>query len=402
MSDHLPNRLKHLRFTSKSKPLPYKGNGRGEFDLYQRDRAGHVAYLQRQLAPIAQEFSQVEQDRQQQGLSSAFGLILNVSSEPGFPLEYGSLEKLPTKKALGITLLNIRREMTRQGEVTKAAIFVPHGQLKELEKKIKAYATKDSKDRKGNITGPRNARLLNNIHSITTAALEALWTDPEWLPVTQEPAWFEFWIRRDERTDWHSQLLAEADRLEIEIKEDTLFLPDHIVVVGRSTREHIESSLDLLNCLSEVRRARPCSVGLTDLNGLEQEEWIDEALSRIEWPGEDAPAVCLLDTGVNRRHPLIEPILSIKDMSTVFGDVDKADDPVWKHGTPMAGLAAYGDLRILMGSSGTWEQLHRLESVKLIRSSKDHDPENYGAVTLSAINEPESIAANRPESSAWL
>jgi hypothetical protein len=397
MPDHLPNRLKHLRFTSETKPLPYSGDGRGKFDIYQRDnRTSHVAYLQRQLAPIEQEFLQVEQDRKQQGLSSDFGLILNVTSEPGYPLEYGSLEKLPTKKALGITLLNIRHEKTRQGEVTKAAIFVPHGQLKALEKKIKDYAAKDRRNKKGEITGPYHKKLLNNIHSISIAALEALWTDPEPLPAPQDSVWFEFWIRRDDRTDWHHQLLAEADRLEIQLKEDTLLLPDHIVVIGRATRERIESSLDLLNTLSEVRRARPCSVGLTDLNGLEQEEWIDEALTRIQWPADDAPAVCLLDTGVNRRHPLIEPLLSIRDMSSVFGDDDMADDPRLKHGTPMAGLAAYGDLRNLMLSSGTWEQLHLLESVKLIRSSTEHDPDNYGAVTLSAINEPESIAALRP------
>ena len=129
---------------------------------------------------------------------------------------------------------------------------------------------------------------------------------------------------------------------------------------------------------------------------MEQEEWIDEALTRIQWPGEEAPAVCLLDTGVNRRHPLIEPLLSISDMSTVFGDGDASDDAQLKHGTPMAGLAAFGDIRDLMLSTGEWDQLHRLESVKLIRSSTQHDPENYGAITLSAINEPESVAAHRP------
>lgn len=399
MPDHLPNRLRHLPFASTTKSVPFKGTGRGKFALHTRSsRSGHVAYLQKQLVPIQQEFTQLEQDRQKQELRSDFGLILNVTSEPGYPLEYGSLEKSPTKDADGITLLNVRHEKTPRGEVTKAAIFVPHGQLKVLEKKILEYAdpAKDSKDRKGNVTGPRNSRLLNNIRSVSSAAIDALWTDPDPLPAADEPVWLELWIRRDGERDWRDQLVQECARLEIRVLDRQLPLPDHIVAVVEGTRARLEASLDLLNCLSEIRKARPCCVGLTDLSGIEQEEWINDALTRIQWPGNDAPAVCLLDSGVNRAHPLVEPLLAITDMSTVFGDGDKADDNIWKHGTPMAGLAAFGDLRNLMLSTSEWEQLHRLESVKLIRSSTNHHPDNYGAVTLAAINEPESIAPRRP------
>ena len=41
-----------------------------------------------------------------------------------------------------------------------------------------------------------------------------------------------------------------------------------------------------------------------------EEEWVDEALERIHWPPADAPAVCVIDSGVNRGHPLIEPLLA--------------------------------------------------------------------------------------------
>lgn len=398
MPDHLPNRLKHLSFTAKTDSLAHNGTGRRPFERYQReDRDRHVSYLKRQLDPIDQEFTEVQKSRDEQSLSSDFGLILNVTSEPDYQLNYGSLEKVPTKNTLGITLLNIRHEMTELGEVTKVTIFVPHGQLKVLEKKINDYSdpSKDNKNKKGEVTGPSNADLLNNIHSISLAAFDALWTDPEKIPEPNEEAWFELWIRRDGQADWRAQLLTECQRLAIEVPDQTLLLPDHIVVIAHATREQLESSLDLLNCLSEVRKARPCSVGLTDLGSMEQEEWIDEALERIQWPAGDAPAVCLLDMGVNRGHPLIEPILAPEDMSTVFGDGDNSDDNIKKHGTPMAGLAAFGDLRELMLSSASWEQLHRLESVKLIRSSSAHTPENYGAITLSAINEPESISPDR-------
>lgn len=82
-------------------------------------------------------------------------------------------------------------------------------------------------------------------------------------------------------------------------------------------------------------------------------------------------------------------------MDSVFGEEDTSDDVQKKHGTPMAGLAAYGDIRTLMLSSTTWRQLHRLESVKLIKSGDPHKPENYGYVTQQAIYGRDAANSNR-------
>ena len=388
------NPLPHLRFSAPVERLNFSGDGRSNPKaLAARDRIGHAASLRAQLNTIDSEFSKIAADRQQNDLSSEFGLILNVVSEPDYRLAFTSLDNVGRGSTPSIVLLNVRRESTPQGEVTKAAVFVPFGQLKVLIKKVEDYATpnKDSKDKEGNIIGPANQALLANIASISMAAFDALWTDPEAPPPPDELAWFEFWIRRDD-DKWEIQSQKEFEKLHLEFPKLKLTLPEHVVIVARATRETIESSLDLLNALSEIRRARPCSVGLTDLSGIEQEEWIDEALERIHWPDDEAPAVCLIDSGVNRGHPLIEPLLSEADSETVFADGDRSDD--MQHGTPMAGLAAFGDIRRLMLSAETWHQLHRLESVKLIRSTTDHDPENYGAVTLQALALPE-IASRR-------
>ena len=77
-------------------------------------------------------------------------------------------------------------------------------------------------------------------------------------------------------------------------------------------------------------------VELTDLDAREQREWIDEALGRITWPSPSAPAVCVLDTGVNRGHPLISPILDASDNQSVLADLDGSDGHGGHgHGTPM-------------------------------------------------------------------
>jgi hypothetical protein len=385
--------LPHLRFNAPVERLDFTGRGGGSGGpLFPQDRGGHARKLKFQLDQIDADFAQVAADRQRQDMSSEFGLILNVVSEPDYPLAFASLENVARGSAPGIALLNLRFEDTRRGRVTKAAIFVPFGQLKVLIRKVEAYATKNSKDRLGNETGPRNEALLANIASISVAAFDALWTDPEQPPAPDSGAWYELWIRRDGER-WESQLSREFGNLGLSFPDLKLVLPEHIVIVVRATRTLIESSLDLLNALSEIRKARPCSVGLTDLSGGEQEEWIDEALERIHWPADDAPAVCLIDSGVNRAHPLIEPLLNERDCETVFADDDRSDD--LEHGTPMAGLAAFGDIRRLMLSTGTWNQLHRLESVKLVRANTSHDPENYGAVTLQAIALPEIRSASR-------
>ncbi len=140
--------LKHLRFTAKTDSLKHAGTGRGAFRRFQRaDRAQQVNYLKRQLEPVDVRFAQIQKEREERALTPDFGLILNVASEPGYPLKYGSLEKASNGKTLGIVLLNVRHQQTDRGEVTQAAIFVPHGQLKELEKKVADYAD-PSKDRK--------------------------------------------------------------------------------------------------------------------------------------------------------------------------------------------------------------------------------------------------------------
>jgi len=387
--------LKHLKFNSAPKRLNYTKTGRGSTNAYfERVRNQHAQQLQEQMQAVEQAIAADISDLGPANISPEYGRILNIESEPGFPLSFDQLGNRPLADAPAITLLNLRHEETGLGIITKAAVFVPHGQLHVLSKKIADYgdATKDNLDRAGDVTGPSNGKLLINIASIAIAAFEALWTDPSPLPEVGVPTWLELWVRRD-RPQWQGSFYSECERLGLPVTEQKLILPEHVVVVLKADRSQLESSIDLLNTLSEIRVARPCKIGLTDLSGLEQEEWLDITLDRIEWPSEDAPAVCLIDSGVNRGHALIEPLLREADSDTVFADGDRSDD--LSHGTPMAGLAAFGDLRNLILSSGIWRQSHRLESVKLVRASSEHNPENYGSITLQAITRAEISAAQR-------
>jgi hypothetical protein len=379
--------LRHLTLPKKPSRLDYKGSGRGTTPR-QVDRALHGASLRKQIEAVETQITALEESRIEQGLPAQVDLILELESAPDFPLSADHLHALTAGTNGTISLLHARPFSVDAGpEHTIAVLHVKYGSLHFLVDKVRRY--QDEMTKKGNTPNP----WLANIERIGVAALSALWTDLEHLPQDNERHWWELWVRREPST------LKEFDlvilRLEIQQRAERLTLPDHVIVVAQATRAQLETSLDLLNTLAEVRRARPCSIGLSDLRGSEQEEWIDEALNRVELPAANAPAVCLLDSGVNRGHRLIAPILAEGDNHTVFGDRDASDCWPGGHGTQMAGLAAYGDLRSLMLSNQKWPQTHRLEGVRLIDPARLHEPENYGQVTKQGISLPEVSAPHR-------
>ena len=75
---------------------------------------------------------------------------------------------------------------------------------------------------------------------------------------------------------------------------------------------------------------------------VEQREWVDDALKRITPASSDDIAICILDTGITRQHPLIEQHLSENDMHAY--NISWLNTDNRGHGTEMAGLALYGDL----------------------------------------------------------
>ncbi len=395
---------RHLKLPKNRIELRFQGSGRGKFDRrFDINRKKHAAKLLHDLQSIKGIYENELEERIKEELSLDFGLILNIESAPGFPLKIDSLEKGPTSKYDGIALLNVKYRETAEGTITSAAIMVPFGQLDSLVKKVSAYANpeKDTTNKDG-IKSPKNADLISNIEKIGVAALEALWTEKEPIPHDNNSIWWEMWVSRAPRAankgqTWIELFDVTRKKLGLKVNQFRLRLPDNEIVLVKATKQQLESSVDLLNTLTEIRKVRPCRLDLTDLTGPEQVEWIHEALSRIKLPEIDAPAVCLLDTGVNREHPLIKKILTDTDLDTIMPEIGAADhpNPGDAHGTPMAGIAAYDDLRNLMLSSSDWKQEHWLESVKIVHNGDEHDPENYGAVTNEAIVKPETKKPER-------
>lgn len=370
----VPDRFTEVKPYTYAKPI--SGNPK---ELPARDPALHGGKLRGDLASVGASLLLLQQERVAAGLPEDLGLLLEFSIEPGMD---EVLDKLDLRSA-GIELLAVRDH----SETIRASVLVPNGKLSVFEKKFEAYQIEVTEHGK-----PKNNLLGAAVREIRRAALDTLWTDEGPLPEPGTPLWWEVWLRREDTL--LDQFRGYARRHGIQISERSLNLLDRTIVLAFGDVSQLAESFDLLDCVAELRRAKELASFFTGLFPREQREWVNDLSARVVPAGADAPAVCLLDTGVNRAHPLIEPLLDESDLHAVESSWSVTDHH--GHGTQMAGLAAWGDLT--MALAGTPESpRHVLESVVLLPPANRlaTAPELYGAVTTSAVALPEIAAPAR-------
>lgn len=272
------------------------------------------------------------------------------------------------------------------------ALFVPDHARVALTAILEDY-------RSGQLTAkgqqPPKAATVGPIEAFRRARLETLWTDdPTALPVDpQHEMWWAVWTERSNE----AALENVCERLELRAanRDRRLYFPETAVVPVWATRAAIELMMFATNVVGELRRATDNPVFFMDDVRETQHAWSDDLANRIEWPGTEVPAVCLLDTGVNRAHSLLEPAISPVDLHTY--ETDWGTDDHDSHGTAMAGMALHGDLVAQLADTELRILKHRLESVKLIppRRADATNPNSYGAITQAAVALPEITAPER-------
>jgi hypothetical protein len=249
---------------------------------------------------------------------------------------------------------------------------------------------------------PPNKGLVEAIESFRAARLETVWTDdPAALPTDpQHQMWWALWCWPEAE----DKVEQACERLQVRAanKDRRLYFPDITVVPVLATRAAIELMLFMTGAIAELRRATDNPVFfLDDVKG-DQHPWTDDLAKRIKWPGNEVPAVCVFDTGVNRGHSLIEPALGEADLHTIDDRWGK-DDPADGHGTAMAGMILHGDLTAPLGDASERTLTHRLESVKLLPPDgfDPNEPASYGVLTQAAVALPEFAAPERARVFAW-
>jgi subtilisin family serine protease len=384
MAEALLPLLPHLRLIDRGQNQVYQPrNGRGPtLKIPGRNRPVHGAALLANLNALKPLFNQRRAARAAFELAVPEGITIEFRSAPGFDLSFEKLDLAGSR----IELLNVREV----DGTFLATCYVPDGKLDVLVKKVTAYVNEITKYQK-----PKNAELVESIESIGLATIEALWTDEEPMPEGDGDHWWEIWIRTAELSvpDSYNRFLAAAHVLNVHVAQQRLEFPERIVTTIRASRAQLSQAVDLLNLIAEIRNADRPPVVPHELPLTVQDALVDNIAGRIEVEGNDV-SVAILDTGINRAHPLIAPVLAQEDLHAV--------EPGWGvhdhdgHGTRMAGLTLYGDLRNVIAATGPVELPFRLESSKILPPvPAGADQEVLGGITAQGVYRCEIQAPDR-------
>lgn len=362
------NHTEATGFTSR--PSPNSG-----LRINPKPTHAHSAFLQRKFTQAWQE----AESEQSVCHSQRQGVYIEFKSDPGADLVTKSLEDLGSKK---VRLLNVRTVQEGDNEVTYATVYVAHEKKKHFLGRIEAYASEMTRFNK-----PKHKALMDSIADLRKALLvESFWQDSSNLIPSEEEAWCEVWISSDKQ--------EVMERFEALLKCEGIVsttgyvrFPERMVKVVWANRSGLERLTTLSDDIAEYRRAKDTAAFWLGLENREQTEWVDDLLGRIHVQHDPNVSVCILDTGVNNGHPLLTPVLKNQACLTV--------NPPWGthdhdgHGTLMAGIAAYGDLREALSSSEIVTLVHNLESVKILPPTGCNQQELWGYITGEAVSRAE-------------
>jgi hypothetical protein len=348
-----------------------------------RVRARHAEKLGRAIGAAVQQARQRLGSRDQAVAEGEKGFYLEFEIPVA---ERAAVEGLENKHSK-IELVAVRPAAEGQ-ETLSATVFVPEKSADFFAKKIDDYRTKETKTGK-----PRNEALIARIENVRLAAVRSHFTDDlAYFPQAGRQAWWEVWVR-DGRLE---TLRHVARRLNIALKDHAISFPERDVVLALADEATMARLIDNSDAVAELRIAKDTPTLFVEMRPVEQADWAGDLADRVDPPDAVAPAICLLDSGATRNHPLIEPGLDAADQHAYDNGWDVGDSTFWNgHGTAMSGVALYGDLEAALSSGDPVDLRHRLETVKILPPNGQNDPELYGAITEEGIRRAEAQAPRR-------
>ena len=378
MRSNLPNIL----INEKGTPLryiPVIGGGDNSNLPFRSSRADHGRYIERQLEEAWQMAEGQNAQREAVTTSVRGGVYLEVKGQEGYDLITKSLEATNQH----VRLLNVKEA----DNIISATVYIPNNKKDFFLKKIQKYSESENRE-----------AVIGTIQSITLALLESFWIGNISDIPKEEIKWCELWLRYDVDEDV-GQVLAEiyslCERENIIFREDWIVFPERLVTTVNANYKQLETLILESPRIAEIRKL-PVSVSFfKDLTTSEQERWAQDLANRVDFSERTNTAICILDTGVNSGHILLESMLADKDRHAVESHMGVDDRR--GHGTKMAGIASYYNLQEALVSDDPIHIYHYLESVKMFNESDENDPRLYGDITRRAINlaEIENPEANR-------
>lgn len=307
------------------------------------------------------------------------GVYLEFSSASQHDLAIKSLEN----RKQGIRLLNVHED--NESDTIKATVYIPAGKESYFINKVEAYATEQTYA--GN---PKNNDLIGSIEDVKLAMLDSFWIGEKKTMPTSTPVWCEVWLRYDyidkESKSWKESeinFLEICKQNQIRVDDNRIVFPERIVKLVLANEEQLKIFISTCPYIAEIRRAQEATTFFEELSNNEQQEWIYELLGRTYFQSDNV-AICLLDTGITSSHPLLNKAIQengVQAVKSVWGTGDHQG-----HGTEMAGIALYKDLRQALEDTENIFIPQKVESVKILPSKGANPYELYGAITEQAVS----------------
>ncbi|MFH5925366.1 S8 family peptidase [Roseomonas xinghualingensis] len=269
-------------------------------------------------------------------------------------------------------LLGVRRRWTADGDrsrsnqaVDEARFFVTERGIENMLANLDDYVDWRTGRR------PRNFFLFESADGFHGSTVEEYWTDDEAkLPTATASAEWEIWTRRS----LEGAFVAAADDIGVDFEGGVTRFVDVDVRTLIGTRSDVERLIEESAAVVELRGASSFVSPEETAVLRDRVAGVEEAAARVRPARRGAPVVTLLDTGVNRRNPLLRQSLPASRCHAARPewDVNDADG----HGTKMAGVALYGDLDDVLNGIEETELEIALESVVV---SAPRDPRRLPA-----------------------
>jgi hypothetical protein len=357
-----------------------------------RDRATQSQKLLNQFVEIWQQKELLKQQRNAEQIATREGTYVQFTSAANHDLITKSLEDIRK----GIRLLNIKEIPIGENETqVRATVYVPNGKEGHFISKIQKYQQEETSNNQ-----PKNAPLVNSIEDVSIALLEGLWTDNPQLIPTDTARWCEAWLnvntKENQEQEQIARFLETLKNIGIETKQNNqqiqfIVFPERAVLLIQADRRQLVELMLQSDLLAEFRAGQEHAGFWINESKIEQQDWVNNLLQRIEFIDSNIK-VCLLDSGVNNKHQLLQPLIDDANTLTVDNSWGTDDHEEGSgHGTLMAGVAGYGQMEQLLVSQSIVPITHKLCSVKVLPrpNQEETKEEHWGPITNQAISRAE-------------
>lgn len=368
---------KNIFVTNTAEAMPYVSKPQmGESSYPKRNVKSHAELIKTKLQS---SYKAAITQKQAAAIRYKEGVYLEFSSASQHDLAIKSLEN----RKQGIRLLNVQED--KESDTIKATVYIPAGKESYFINKVEAYATEQT------YTGnPKNNDLIGSIEDVKLAMLDSFWIGEKKTMPTSTSVWCEVWLRYDysdkETKAWEESeinFLEICKQNQIRVDDNRIIFPERIVKLVLANEEQLKIFISTCPYIAEIRRAQEATTFFEELSNNEQQEWIDELLERTHFQNDNI-AICLLDTGLTSSHPLLNKAIQedgVQAVKSVWGTGDHQG-----HGTKMAGIALYRDLKQALEDTGNIYISQKVESVKILPPKGANPYELYGAITEQAVS----------------